>query len=76
LLKREDEAEVIVRSVSNPRFSEDVIRFMMVYLKEESDKIPGDAIATFTVRSLESVHKHDFYAERSIKLKDMDLEIP
>ncbi|MEM3677401.1 MAG: GTP cyclohydrolase MptA [Candidatus Bathyarchaeia archaeon] len=74
LLKREDEAEVIVRSVSNPRFSEDVIRYMMAYLKGESDKIPGEAIATFSVRSLESIHKHDFYAEKSIKLKDIDLK--
>lgn len=72
LLKREDEAEVIVGSVRNPRFSEDVIRHMMVHLKEEADKIPGEAIATFAVRSFESVHKHDFYAEKSIKFKDIE----
>ena len=76
LLKREDEAEVIVRSVNNPRFSEDVIRYMMIYLKGESDKIPGEATATFSVRSLESIHKHDFYAERSIKVKDIAIIEP
>ncbi|MEM2123674.1 MAG: GTP cyclohydrolase MptA [Candidatus Bathyarchaeia archaeon] len=72
LLKREDEAEVILRSVNNPRFSEDVIRYMMVYIKGESDKIPGEATATFSVKSLESVHKHDFYAERSIRMRDIE----
>lgn len=72
LLKREDEAEVIVGAVKNPRFSEDVIRYMMVHLKEEADKIPEEAIVTFAVRSFESVHKHDFYAEKSIRFKEIE----
>ncbi len=71
LLKREDEAEVIMRSVMNPRFSEDVIRYMTVNLLDEAPQIPEDAVITFSVRSLESIHKHDFYAEKSVRFKDI-----
>ncbi|PUA31393.1 MAG: GTP cyclohydrolase I FolE2 [Candidatus Terraquivivens tikiterensis] len=60
LLKRDDEAEVVMGAVMKPRFVEDVARWIA---KGTSELKVRDSCAIFVrVRSMESVHGHDMVA--------------
>lgn len=64
LLKRADEGEVVCRAVSNPRFAEDVVRFMVKKILEEFKDYPDSAFFECYVKSEESIHKHDLVAKQ------------
>ncbi|MDG9729989.1 GTP cyclohydrolase FolE2 [Ignatzschineria sp. RMDPL8A] len=59
LLKREDEKYVTEHAYDNPKFVEDLVRDLVLILKERED------LASFTVESenFESIHNHQAYAE-------------
>ncbi|MCX8191820.1 MAG: GTP cyclohydrolase MptA [Nitrososphaerales archaeon] len=63
LLKRVDEVEVIKTALYRPRFAEDVIRYMIVNFVNRFPELPNETQVTFYLKSLESIHKHDFVAE-------------
>ncbi|MEM2429352.1 MAG: GTP cyclohydrolase MptA [Nitrososphaerales archaeon] len=63
LLKRVDEAEVIKTALNKPRFAEDVVRYMIANFVNKFPNLPDDTQVTFYLKSLESIHKHDFVAE-------------
>ncbi|MEM4246430.1 MAG: GTP cyclohydrolase MptA [Candidatus Bathyarchaeia archaeon] len=75
LLKRPDEVEVVRLAASHPRFAEDCIRYMMRNIAKRFPQLPGDVRLVFTVRSKESIHKHDFFAQRAITLGEIREEL-
>ncbi|MCS7102547.1 MAG: GTP cyclohydrolase MptA [Candidatus Korarchaeum sp.] len=63
LTKRPDEASLVVNSLRNPKLAEDVVRDMVLLFLKEFPSVPDEATLLAAVRSLESVHMHDIYAE-------------
>jgi len=63
LLKRNDEARLVVEAHRRPRFAEDVARYAAVSLARLlAPRLPGDSLIEVEVTSLESIHPHDVYA--------------
>ncbi|MEM3383142.1 MAG: GTP cyclohydrolase MptA [Nitrososphaerales archaeon] len=75
LLKRPDEAKLVIQATSNPRFVEDCIRYMMSYFVKEFSDFPDDIRLIFKVRSMESIHQHDLIAERVTNLGEIRKEL-
>jgi GTP cyclohydrolase-4 len=75
LLKRQDEGEIVRVAVSRPRFAEGSIRYMMKNMAKRFRELPDSARLVFTARSRESIHKHDFYAQRSITIGQIKKEL-
>lgn len=69
ILKREDEAKVVIDSHSNPKFVEDVVREILSKVLEKYDSLPDDVHITVRSESEESIHKHNAFAERVTTLK-------
>ncbi len=66
LLKRDQEARLILEAHSRPRFVEDVARYAAVSIaRRVRGLVPGDAVIEAEVISLESIHPHDVYARAS-----------
>ncbi|MEF8874445.1 MAG: GTP cyclohydrolase MptA [Candidatus Thermoplasmatota archaeon] len=64
ILKREDEAEVVIKAHENPKFVEDVVRDILSEILEEYDDFPDTAHVEVKSESEESIHKHNAMAER------------
>ncbi len=75
LLKRSDEAELVIHATSNPRFVEDCVRYMMCYFVKEFPDFPDNIHLVFKVRSMESIHQHDLIAERVASLGEIRKEL-
>jgi GTP cyclohydrolase-4 len=75
LLKRKDEAELVMKAIGNPLFAEDSIRLMMKHFAETFRELPDSVMVVFKLRSEESIHKHDFVAHRAITLGDIRKEL-
>lgn len=75
LLKRADELAVVKKATERPRFAEDSLRFMAKSLVERLQDLPNDTYVFISIRSLESIHKHDFVARREATLGVLRKEI-
>ncbi len=75
LLKRSDEVEIVRKAIENPRFVEDCVRFMMKYFAESFPELPDHIVVRFKQRSAETIHKHDFVAERKTTLGEIRREL-
>lgn len=64
LLKRPDELFVVNRAHMNPRFVEDVVREMLQNVVEIYADLPGSTFVLAKQVNLESIHKHNAFAER------------
>ena len=64
ILKREDEAEVVIKAHENPKFVEDVVRDILSKVLEEYDHFPDSTHIDVKSESEESIHKHNAFAER------------
>ncbi len=64
ILKRMDEMEVVKRAHENPKFVEDVVRDMLKQILERYPDLPDYTMVIARSESLESIHKHNAYAER------------
>ncbi len=64
VLKRKDEAAIIVHAHKNPKFVEDVVRDVLRTVLERFPELPDDVRITVQSESEESIHKHDAFAER------------
>jgi GTP cyclohydrolase-4 len=73
ILKREDEARVVLEAHRNPKFVEDVVRDILSSLLEELASLPGDTLVTVRCESEESIHKHNAVAERVTTLEELRL---
>lgn len=65
LLKRPDELFVVAKAHRHPRFVEDVVREMLFGALEQYPALPDEAFVSARQLNLETIHKHDVYAERA-----------
>lgn len=71
ILKRADEAQVVIDAHSNPKFVEDVVRDVLHEVLEEYKDLPDDAKVSVKSESYESIHKHNAYAERDTTMGEL-----
>ncbi len=64
ILKREDEAKVVMQAHENPKFVEDIVRDILSKCLKDYDDHPDSAHIEVKSKSEESIHKHDAFAER------------
>ncbi len=64
LLKRKDEARVVLNAHKNPMFVEDVVRTIFKNLLQKFPRLDDDTIIKVKSESEESIHKHNAIAER------------
>lgn len=75
LLKRPDELFVVSKAHRRPRFVEDAVREMIYGLIESFPDLPGDTFVQARQVNMETIHKHDVYAERVGTLAELRQEI-
>lgn len=71
ILKRRDEALVVINAHRNPKFVEDVVRDILGAVLERYPDLPDDTIVTVRSESEESIHKHNAFAERVTDLGEL-----
>ncbi len=64
ILKRKDEAKVVIRAHNNPKFVEDVVRDILAKVLARYSDFPDDTHVEVRSESEESIHKHNALAER------------
>jgi GTP cyclohydrolase-4 len=64
LLKRQDEGQMVLDAHKNPKFVEDVVRDILAQVIENYKELPEDVLVSVNSESMESIHKHNAYAER------------
>ncbi|HJX04309.1 MAG TPA: GTP cyclohydrolase MptA [Thermoplasmata archaeon] len=71
ILKRSDEAAVVLRAHQNPKFVEDVVREILWKLLKKYKKLDDSVHVTVRSESEESIHKHNAFAERVTTLGEL-----
>lgn len=71
ILKRGDEAQVVLDAHRNPRFVEDVIRALFTEIPSRFPKLPDSVVVRAETVSEESIHKYDVRASHRTTLKDL-----
>jgi GTP cyclohydrolase-4 len=71
ILKRDDEASVVLRAHRNPKFVEDVVRDILGKLLERYGDLEDSVHLTVRSESEESIHKHNAFAERITTLGEL-----
>ncbi len=64
ILKRAEEAQVVIVAHQNPKFVEDVVRVNLSHILKNFTHLPDDTVITVRSESQESIHKHNAFAER------------
>jgi len=75
LLKRGDEADVVMSAHKNARFVEDCVREMAKRVINDFGFLPGDSLVTIKQTNEESIHQHDAYAERNATIAELKAEL-
>jgi GTP cyclohydrolase-4 len=75
LLKRPDELFVVAKAHRHPRFVEDAVREIILGLIEQYPHLPDDSLVVARQVNMETVHKHDVYAERTGTLGELRHEL-
>jgi len=75
LLKRPDELFVVQKAHRHPRFVEDAVREMLNNFVEMYPDLPDGAYLAARQVNLETIHKHDVFAERGGTLADLRSEV-
>jgi GTP cyclohydrolase-4 len=75
LLKRPDELFVVAKAHRHPRFVEDAVREMILGLIELYPNLSHDTFVLARQLNIETIHKHDVYAERAGTLGELRQEI-
>lgn len=65
ILKRRDEAQVVLNAHRNPKFVEDVVRDLLVSLPTRFPELPDPVGARAETTSEESIHKYDVVASHA-----------
>ncbi len=68
LLKRHQEAQLVINAFKRPKLVEDVVREAVANMVVELSKLPDDTIIEVEAVSLESIHPHDLYAYKRVTL--------
>ncbi|OPY31415.1 MAG: GTP cyclohydrolase MptA [Methanomassiliicoccales archaeon PtaU1.Bin124] len=71
ILKRAEEAQVVIVAHDNPKFVEDVVRANLTKILEKFKHLPDDTVVTVRSESQESIHKHNAFAERVTTLGEI-----
>jgi len=71
ILKRDDEASVVIRAHSNPKFVEDVVRDILGKILERYGGLDDSVHVTVRSESEEAIHKHNAFAERITTLGEL-----
>ena len=71
ILKRGDEARLVIRAHERPLFVEDVVREVLDALVRKYPQLPDDALLMVRSEAEESIHKHNAFAERVTTLKEL-----
>ncbi|MCL2712091.1 MAG: GTP cyclohydrolase MptA [Methanomassiliicoccaceae archaeon] len=71
ILKRDDEAAVVINAHNNPKFVEDVVRDVLKRVVDRYTELPDDVYLVVRSESEESIHKHNAFAERQTTLGDL-----
>ncbi len=71
ILKRKDEALVVINAHKNPKFVEDVVRDILGELLHKYPDLPEETIVTVRSESEESIHKHNAFAERVTCIREL-----
>jgi len=75
LLKRPDEFFIVNRAHQNPKFVEDVVRDMLGHVVQVYPELPDDAFVLARQVNIESIHRHDVFAERGATVGDLRHEL-
>ena len=75
LLKRPDELFVVEKAHRQPRFVEDAVREMLNNVAAVYADLPDDAYVQARQVNLETIHKHDVFAERGGTLGEIRAEL-
>jgi conserved hypothetical protein TIGR00294 len=68
LLKRHQEAQLVINALRRPKLIEDVVREAVINMATELSKLPDDTVLEVEALSLESIHPHDLYAYKRATL--------
>ena len=71
ILKREDEASVVINAHMNPKFVEDVVRDILGKILDRYGDLDDSVHVTVRSESEESIHKHNAFAERITTLGEL-----
>ena len=75
LMKRSDEAAVVMRAHARPRFVEDCVREMISGVLTELPQLPQDAFVSARQENLETIHQHNVLAEREGTIGELRAEL-
>ena len=75
LLKRPDELFIVEKAHRHPRFVEDAVREMIYNLTGVYPDLPDDAYVHARQVNLETIHKHDVFAERGGTIGEIRAEM-
>jgi GTP cyclohydrolase IV len=71
ILKRGDEAEVVLHAHRHPKFAEDVVRDLLSGVVDRFPRLPPSTVVRASTRSEESIHKYDVEASHRISVSDL-----
>ncbi len=71
ILKRGDEAKVVLDAHRRPKFVEDVVRDLLASVPGRFPTLPDDVVATAETVSEESIHKYNVEASHRISLGEL-----
>ncbi|MEM0129696.1 MAG: GTP cyclohydrolase MptA [Thermoplasmata archaeon] len=71
ILKRGDEARLVLRAHRSPRFAEDVVRELLAGVPARFPQLPDDAVVRAETVSEESIHKYDVHASHWVTMADL-----
>jgi GTP cyclohydrolase IV len=75
LMKRSDEAAVVMRAHARPRFVEDCVREMIGGVLAQLPELGDDAFVSARQENLETIHQHNVLAERQGTLGELRREL-
>jgi GTP cyclohydrolase-4 len=64
ILKRKEEAQLVIDAHMNPKFVEDVVRDILSAILKKYKNLPDEVMVVVRSESEESIHKHNAFAER------------
>jgi GTP cyclohydrolase-4 len=71
ILKRKEEAELVLKAHATPKFVEDVVRDILSAVLKKYRNLPNDVMVIARSESEESIHKHNAFAERITTLGEL-----
>lgn len=71
ILKRKEEAELVLKAHTKPKFVEDVVRDILSAVFKKYKDLPDEVLVIARSESEESIHKHNAFAERVTSLGEL-----